>query len=93
MIITGGENVYPREVEEMLYTHPDVSECAVIGLPDPEWGEKTTAVIVTKSGKVMDDKDFKSYLKAQLSPFKVPKVYRFVDELPNLFQALPLPYQ
>ncbi|MGD9364900.1 MAG: AMP-binding protein [Desulfobacteraceae bacterium] len=83
MIITGGENVYPREVEEILYTHPDVSECAVIGLPDPEWGEKTTAVIVTKSGKAMDYTEVKAYLKAQLSPFKVPKVYRFVDELPK----------
>lgn len=83
MVITGGENVYPREVEEILYTHPDVSECAVIGLPDPEWGEKVTAVIVTKSGKAIDYKEVKAYLKSQLSPFKVPKEYRIVDELPK----------
>jgi long-chain acyl-CoA synthetase len=83
MIITGGENVYPREVEEILYTHPDVSECAVIGLPDKEWGEKTTAVIVTHSGKTIDKRDIKSFLKSHLSPFKVPKNYLFVGELPK----------
>jgi long-chain acyl-CoA synthetase len=83
MIITGGENVYPREVEEVLYTHPDVSECAVVGLPDPEWGEKTTAVIVTKSGQAIDFAEMKSFLKSKLSPFKVPKEYRFVKALPK----------
>jgi long-chain acyl-CoA synthetase len=83
MIITGGENVYPREVEEVLYTYPDVSECAVIGLPDPEWGEKTTAVIVTRSGKAIEEMGVKTFLKSHLAPFKVPKSYRFVDELPK----------
>lgn len=83
MIITGGENVYPREVEEILYAHPNVSECAVIGLPDPEWGEKTTAVIVTKSGETIDNTEVKFLLKKHLSPFKVPKEYRFVNELPK----------
>jgi long-chain acyl-CoA synthetase len=83
MVITGGENVYPREVEEVLYTHPDVSECAVIGLPDPEWGEKVTAFIVTKSGKEIDSAEVKSFLKSQLSSFKVPKEYRTVNELPK----------
>lgn len=83
MVITGGENVYPREVEEILYTHPDVSECAVIGLPDPDWGEKVTAFIVTKSGKSIDYMEVKAFLKSQLSPFKVPKEYRIIDELPK----------
>ena len=83
MVITGGENVYPREVEEILYTWPDVSECAVIGLPDPKWGEKVTAVIVTKSGEAIDSTELKTYLKSHLSPFKVPKEYRTVDELPK----------
>jgi long-chain acyl-CoA synthetase len=83
MIITGGENVYPREVEEVLYSHPNVSECAVIGLPDPEWGERATAVIVTKSGQAIDFTEIKSFLKSKLSPFKVPKEYRFVEELPK----------
>jgi long-chain acyl-CoA synthetase len=83
MVITGGENVYPREVEEILYTFPDVSECAVIGLPDLEWGEKVTAFIVTKPGKTIDCMEVKTYLKSQLSPFKVPKEYRIVEELPK----------
>jgi long-chain acyl-CoA synthetase len=83
MVITGGENVYPREVEEILYSHPSVSECAVIGLPDSEWGEKVTAFIVTMPGKEIDKAQLKSYLKAQLSPFKVPKEIRTVDELPK----------
>jgi long-chain acyl-CoA synthetase len=83
MVITGAENVYPREVEEILYTQPDVSECAVIGLPDPKWGERVTAVIVTKSGKPIDPVVLKAYLKTQLSPFKVPKEYRTVSELPK----------
>ena len=51
MIITGGENVYPREVEEVLFTVPEIEECAVIGLPDKEWGEKVAAFIIPKAGK------------------------------------------
>ncbi len=83
MIITGGENVYPREVEEVLYTQQEVQECAVIGLPDKEWGERVTAVIVTKPGKAIAQNDLKSLLKSRLSAFKVPKQFLFVDELPK----------
>lgn len=83
MVITGGENVYPREVEEILYGHSDVSECAVIGLPDPKWGEKVTAVIVPKPGKTIDPNALKTFLKSQLSPFKVPKEFKSVEELPK----------
>ena len=57
MIITGGENVYSREVEEVLYTHPGVSEAAVIGLPDPTWGERVTAVVVLREGASATDKE------------------------------------
>ncbi|MBW1804376.1 MAG: AMP-binding protein, partial [Deltaproteobacteria bacterium] len=83
MIISGGENVYPREVEEMLFTSPDVEECAVIGIPDTEWGEVVTAVIVPKEGRQIDQQALKAYLKSNLSPFKVPKKYITVDELPK----------
>jgi long-chain acyl-CoA synthetase len=83
MVITGGENVYPREVEEVLYQHPSVEECAVIGLPDPEWGERVTAFIVPKPGTTIDGEALKSYLKNRLSPFKVPKEYISVGELPK----------
>ncbi len=81
MIITGGENVYPREVEEVLYTIPEVGECAVIGLPDKEWGEKVAAFIVPKTGKTVVADQVKAALKARIAPFKVPKVYVITDEL------------
>jgi long-chain acyl-CoA synthetase len=83
MVITGGENVYPREVEEVLYTLPEVQECAVIGVPDKEWGEKVTAYIVPKPGEKIDPKVLKAFLKEQLSSFKVPKEYHMVDDLPK----------
>jgi long-chain acyl-CoA synthetase len=81
MIITGGENVYPREVEEVLYTIPEVGECAVIGLPDKEWGEKVAAFIVPKAGKTVVPDQVKAALKARMAPFKVPKVYVITEEL------------
>jgi long-chain acyl-CoA synthetase len=83
MIITGGENVYPREVEEILYTRPEVEECTVIGLPDKEYGERVTAFIIPKEGHQVDPTQLKSYLKTKLSPFKVPKEFIAVDDLPK----------
>jgi long-chain acyl-CoA synthetase len=83
MIITGGENVYPREVEEIIYTRSEVQECAVVGLPDREWGEKVTAFIIPKPGKVIDPQDLKSFLKSSLSSFKVPKEIVTVEEMPK----------
>jgi long-chain acyl-CoA synthetase len=83
MIITGGENVYPREVEEVLYAMPEVREAAVIGIPDREWGERVVAFIVAKEGHSLDVPAMKSFLKSRLSPFKVPKEYIAVDELPK----------
>jgi long-chain acyl-CoA synthetase len=83
MIITGGENVYPREVEEVLYTRPEVQECAVIGLPDKEWGERVTAYIIPQPGETIDKDELKSFLKTRLAPFKVPKEFHAVSELPK----------
>jgi long-chain acyl-CoA synthetase len=83
MIITGGENVYPREVEEALYTRPEVQECAVIGLPDNEYGERVTAFIIPKKGRDVDPEELKRYLKARLSSFKVPKDFIRVSDLPR----------
>jgi long-chain acyl-CoA synthetase len=83
MIITGGENVYPREVEEVLYTRPEIQECAVVGLADPEWGEKVTAFLAPKPGKEIDERALKAFLKEHLSPFKVPKDFFIVGELPK----------
>lgn len=83
MIITGGENVYPREVEEILYTRPEVQECAVVGLPDKEFGERVTAFIVPQKDQQPDANDLKAYLKTHLAGFKVPKEFIFVEELPK----------
>jgi len=83
MIITGGENVYPREVEEVLYTRQEVEGCAVVGVPDKEWGERVTAFIVPKPGQKIVPEELKTFLKSRLSPFKVPKEYIVVGELPK----------
>lgn len=83
LIITGGENVFPREVEEALYAMPEVEECAVIGLPDKEWGEKVAAFVVLKAGRSVTPEQLKAFLKPRLSAFKVPKQYVVVTELPK----------
>jgi len=84
MIITGGENVYPREIEEILYKRLEVGECSIIGLPDKEYGERVTACIVLKQkGQQLDPKEVKSFLKGHLAPFKVPKEFIVLDVLPK----------
>jgi len=83
MIITGGENVYPREIEEVLFTRPEVQECAVIGLPDKEYGERVTAFIIPKEGRRVDPDALKAYLKTRLSSFKIPKEFISVPDLPK----------
>ncbi|BBO93370.1 class I adenylate-forming enzyme family protein [Desulfosarcina ovata] len=83
MIITGGENVYSREVEEVLYTHPKVFECAVVGLPDAEYGERVTAYIIPQPGQHIDSVVLKAYMKERLASYKVPKAFIEVDELPK----------
>jgi long-chain acyl-CoA synthetase len=83
LIITGGENVYPREVEEALYSRSEVEECAVIGLPDKEWGERVAAFIVPRPGHSLVPEQLRSFLKSRLSPFKVPKEYIAVSEFPK----------
>lgn len=83
MIITGGENVYSIEVENILYSHPDILETAVIGLPDNIWGEKIVAAVVLKPEQVSDDKKIISFCKKHLAEFKVPKRIVFIDELPK----------
>ena len=83
MVITGGENVYPREVEEVLYAHPGVQECAVVGLPDREYGERVTAFIVSAPAARPDAHALKAFCKERLAGFKVPKAFHIVDDLPK----------
>jgi len=83
MIITGGENVYPHEVEDVLYTRQEIEGCAVVGLPDREWGERVTAFITLRPGQKITPEELKAFLKSRLSSFKVPKEYIVVNDLPK----------
>jgi acyl-CoA synthetase (AMP-forming)/AMP-acid ligase II len=83
MIITGGENVYSREVEEVLYRHPAVSEAAVVGVPDVMWGEKVTAVIVLRPGMTATEAEIIAVSRDNLAGYKKPKSVVFLDELPK----------
>ena len=81
VVISGGMNIYPREVEEALLTHPDVREIAVLGLPDPEWGERVVACVVTAPNVEVAELD--AWCLARLARFKRPRDYRFVEALPK----------
>jgi len=83
MIITGGENVYPREVEEILYRHPAVSEAAVIGVPDDKWVERVHAVITLKAGQNASSDEVITFCKERLARYKAPRSVEFVEELPK----------
>ena len=82
MFISGGENVYPAEIEKALYEHPAVHMCAVIGVPDPKWGEVGMACVVLKPGQTAGEAELLDHMQARLARFKVPKFVRFFDELP-----------
>ena len=83
MIISGGENVYPTEVESVLIEHPAVSEVAVVGIAHEHWGETVEAVVVLKPGQVATAEDLTEFGRLGLADFKVPRSVRFVDELPK----------
>jgi len=83
MIITGGINVYPREVEEVLLAHPAVADVAVVGLPSEAWGEEVTAVVVARSGRRLDVADLERHCRASLASFKVPKRWVESERLPR----------
>jgi long-chain acyl-CoA synthetase len=83
MIVTGGENVYSREVEDVLYKHPGISEAAVVGIPDPVWVERVHAVIVMKEGIQATQEEIIAFCKSHLASYKSPKSADFVDSLPK----------
>jgi long-chain acyl-CoA synthetase len=83
MIITGGENVYPAEVEKVLAAHPALAEAAVIGVPDDRWGETVKAVVVARPGATVDDADVIAFCRGQLARFKCPTSVDVVDALPH----------
>ncbi|MDH4565460.1 AMP-binding protein [Pseudomonas sp. BN414] len=82
MIIRGGENIYPREIEELLYRHPAIADAQVIGIPDSRYGEEVVAWIKLRSGQTLNEELLRTYCKENISHFKVPRHFTFVDEFP-----------
>jgi len=83
IIITGGENVYPKEVEDLLHQHKAVNECGVVGLPHPEYGEAVTAYVMLKPDIATNEKDLIAFCKERIANYKVPKAIHFVSDLPK----------
>jgi long-chain acyl-CoA synthetase len=83
MIIRGGENIYPREIDELLYTHPAVASAAAIGVPDPLYGEEVAAFVVLKEDVPASAEELKEFCRAHLADFKCPKTVTFLDEMPK----------
>jgi fatty-acyl-CoA synthase len=82
MVIRGGENFYPREIEELLFTHPAVAEVAVLGVPDEKWGEELAAVVRLAPGHRPSDRELRAFVRERLAPQKAPRIWAFLDELP-----------
>lgn len=83
MIIRGGENISPEEVENVLGSHPDIDEAAVIGIPDPQWGQEPMAVVVLKGGSRTSGEEIMEHCRSMLSSFKRPRHVVFVESLPR----------
>jgi fatty-acyl-CoA synthase len=82
MVIRGGENIYPREIEEFLYTHPKVADVAVVGLPDDRFGEELCAWVRLSHGEAANEEEIRAFCRGQIAHFKIPRYVRFVDEFP-----------
>ncbi|MDK2125809.1 AMP-binding protein [Parachitinimonas caeni] len=82
MVIRGGENLYPREIEEFLYRHPKVRDVQVVGVPDPKYGEELCAWVILKEGEAASDEDIRAFCRDQIAHFKIPRYIRFVDSFP-----------
>ena len=82
MVIRGGENVYPREVEEFLYTHPAVSDVQVIGVPDRKYGEELMAWVKLRPGASPSEEELRAYCRGKISTYKIPRYWKFVDSFP-----------
>jgi fatty-acyl-CoA synthase len=83
MIIRGGENIYPAEIEEFLFTHPKVAQVAVFGVPDEFYGEEVMAWIQLRAGQTATEDEIKNFCKGEVAHFKIPKYIWFVEEFPT----------
>ncbi len=93
MIVTGGENVYSKEVEDAVAAHPGVMETAVVGIPNPEWGETVAAYIVLDKDAEVTEADLKAFLADRLAKYKIPRSYTFVESLPHTPSGKVMKYQ
>jgi fatty-acyl-CoA synthase len=82
MIIRGGENVYPREIEEYLYTHPDVADVQVVGVPDLRYGEEAAAFVIVREGADLDGEALREFCRGRIAHYKVPRYVTVVDAFP-----------
>jgi acyl-CoA synthetase (AMP-forming)/AMP-acid ligase II len=83
MVISGGVNIYPREIEDHLHTHPAILEVAVVGMPDPEWGETLRAYVVLRDGHALTAAEVADYCRRDLADYKRPRQVVFLAELPR----------
>ena len=89
MLIRGGENVYPREVEEFLYKHPKIQDVQIFGVPDQKFGEEVCAWVILKDGQTADDEEIRAFCRGQIAHYKVPRYIRFVEALPMTVTGKP----
>ena len=82
MVIRGGENVYPREVEEFLYRHPKIQDVQCVGVPDAKYGEELCACVILKPGATADEAELRAFCQGQIAHYKVPRYFRFIDAFP-----------
>ena len=83
MIIRGGENLYPKEIEDFLYTHPQISDVQVVGVPDERYGEEAYAFIILKEGEALEEKELREFCVARIAKHKVPRYFDFVASFPT----------
>ena len=82
MVIRGGENIYPREVEEFLYRHPKIQDVQCIGVPDPKYGEELCACVILRPGVTASEDEIREFCRGEIAHYKVPRYVRFMDALP-----------
>ncbi len=83
MYISGGENIYPAEIEKVLHAHPKIFDVGIVGVPDEKWGEVGKASIVLKPGETMNEGEVFEFLRGKVAKYKIPKQVEFVKELPK----------
>ena len=82
MICRGGENIYPREIEEFLFTHPDIIQAQVFGVPDPKYGEELCAWVKLREGQGLEAEELRAFCREQIAHYKIPRYVKFVDGFP-----------